>query len=329
MFSEIQGNLNTVVRSILVQYLVILQRLQIDLQGINQTVQIGQTPRELALQIQIVANRLSGILRIYVPDNRQTQDSLIWQVRRFCQIIENIVDRLQLQITKGYGKVDLLQQVIYNLNQIRMSLQRVIVSGEVMTIQQLKIQLAVCIQDAAIEIQKLMWVAQTDFQGNTDVLVKGVLIDFLAGLHNLQMQIQSNLQIVLGGQNPRSLAMQIQSVANRLFAYLQLVQLQPNTQQLRQTLIIQIGEFTQTIENLIQMLRTEMKTNGENTLMLQQILGQLTKISVSLQKVNGVEAKITVNELSSELLMHLRDVVVEIQRLAWIAQSKLEGKSLF
>lgn len=100
MISFIPVNFDDVLRSVLVEYLIVLQNMQMQLQRMNETVYVAQSPRELALRMQVVADNLSRMLRL-VPVNKMTQNTLIWEVRRLNQLINIIVMRMENMVSRN------------------------------------------------------------------------------------------------------------------------------------------------------------------------------------------------------------------------------------
>lgn len=228
--------------------------------------------------------------------------------------------------------MDVYQQVLINLKQMHSSFEQMITEESVESIYQLKIQLAMHIQNLATELQKLMWLnstTATSMHGDSLTFVRTIFTDFLSCLQDMHMQMQDGYQFVMAGQNPKALTMQMHFVANRLASLLQWAQ--PADLKWRQVLIVQIGEFTETLENMIQLLQTEMKTNLEHLPVLKEISQKFAKISLTLQQLTGsamTTSASATTDLGTQFNKYLEMVLMEIEQLAMLAESKVQSPAL-
>lgn len=149
-----------VLYDILRDFVATLQNQQMQLQNVYQTRQYGQNTQQLAIQIQTITNNLAIFLQ-NVPANGQNLDI---QVRKFVEIIEDIIDRLETEVIYTKETTD-VQLVIQNLRRIIISLERV--TKLETTTYGLSFQLNLVLQNVAVELKKLAWIAQSDFDRKT------------------------------------------------------------------------------------------------------------------------------------------------------------------
>ncbi|KAK5638252.1 hypothetical protein RI129_012547 [Pyrocoelia pectoralis] len=283
------AKLEDVVRSVMGEYLIIIENIQVKIQRINQVAQVGQSPRELALQIEVVAEHLRQMLVVFVSDNPLAKRTFMWEIRHFERVLETVADQLLSKEVSQSGKV--YKEVGSNLKQVVMELRRSEKDAESADIYQYRMKVVNKIVKVAEEVQKLCWISQADIQeglGVQTTYIRSILLELLLSLQNFHIQMMHNFQVVASGQSPSKILAEIEQIPKTLFGQLQAIKSEID---LEQILTIQLGEYLQTIENTLNSIHHEMKNNGEHNVEIEKIADMLGKMSLLLQNVNVKDVK--------------------------------------
>lgn len=95
---EYKGVVDTVVRSVLIEYLSAIQNLQIQVQYTILASQKGLTLQQLVIQIRAVVYDLSINLQRIAPTNKLVKEIFITEARQCAQVIANIINKLQAEV---------------------------------------------------------------------------------------------------------------------------------------------------------------------------------------------------------------------------------------
>ncbi|KAF5293068.1 hypothetical protein FQR65_LT11060 [Abscondita terminalis] len=300
--SKNSPDLTDVVRNLLSEYLVIIENIQVKIQRINQVAQVGESPKELALQIQVTSEHLRQLLVVFVTDNRLTKNMLTWQARCFNQVLELIVEQLEAKTVTESGGI--YHEVAANLKKMLPN------NFETVDIDRLR----VIVGKASMELNRLTLNSQGDIQeghGVQTTFVRSLLLDFLLALQDFHIQVQHNFQIVLSGQSPMKILREIAVLTNKILQ-------QPDVDV--DVLAMQLGEYTQTIENVLNLLHHRMENNGEHEVEQEKIADVLGKMSLILQNVNIED----VHDVKEKLEITMRKFIATMQELVSMNMNKVK-----
>ncbi|KAK4878485.1 hypothetical protein RN001_010991 [Aquatica leii] len=271
--------LTGVVKKLFSEYLVIIENIQVKIQRINQVAQVGESPEELALQIQALSDHLRKLLLVSITDHPLTKKMLTWQVRGFNQVLEVIVIQLHTKMITETGTI--YREVSANLKNIQESLRTYMDNPNV---YQIRVIIGTIIDKASQELIKLTLTSQSDIEeghGVQTIFVRSLLTEFLLALQDFHMQVQYNFQIVLSGQSPFQILREIGTLSHQILNLLE-----ESDPKMETVLAMQLGEYVQTIENALNLLHHKMKNNGEHDVEQEKMSDMLGKMSLILQNVH-------------------------------------------
>ncbi|XP_031331635.1 uncharacterized protein LOC116162223 [Photinus pyralis] len=307
-----EAKLEEVVRSVLGEYLIIIENIQVKIQRINQVAQVGQSPRELALQIEVVAEHLREMLVVFVSDNPLARRTFAWEIRQFARVLDTIAEQLISKEVSESGRV--YKDVGSSLKRIGAELK-----GSGGEVREHRTEVANKIVKAAEEVQRLCWISQADVQeglGVQSTYVRSILLELLLSLQNFHIQMMHNFQVVASGQSPMKILNEIEQIPKSLFGQLQAVKSEGD---LEQILTIQLGEYLQAIENTLNSIHHKMKSNGEHNVEIEKIADVFGKTSLLLQSVDVKDVK----EFWAKFEMSLNEFIQGMHRLVAISAEQV------
>ncbi|KAF5290095.1 hypothetical protein FQA39_LY14876 [Lamprigera yunnana] len=314
--SSSSTDLSEIVKNMMSEYLVIIENIQLKIQRINQVAQVGESPKELAVQIEVTSEHLKKLLSVFMSDSLLANHTLMWQVRSFNEILEIIVDQLRFKIINKSAVI--YREVAKNLKIIQKSLVTYLDDVKPTNVYKFRSVIGNLIHESAMELQKLTSISQFDIQeghGLQTTFVRGILMEFLLGLQDFHIQLQHSFQILLSGQSPKKMLIEVGIVSNSVLKLLQ----EPETDY-EPILAIQLGEYVQTIENVLNLLHHRMKGIGAHDSEQEKISDVFRKISLTLQNVDTKDIKKVRENLETAMFKF----IASMQELVKMSRNKIE-----